>query len=160
MRIGCEESYAVPCARLDSVIHRLDKRRPAVGIDSMVAGMVCQHDILEFVVLRHACCYGEHDPVAEGNDGGAHVLLVVIAFGNSVCALEQRGSEEVLDKRQSDDHMRYAEALAVESGKMDFAVVVVAAVVEGHRQGYALAVLIEEGSRVQSAGIYYQTIFH
>ena len=48
-----KELNPVPRTEMDGVIHRLDELRAAVGVDSMIAGMISQQDVLEMIVLRY-----------------------------------------------------------------------------------------------------------
>ena len=109
----------------------------------MVAGVVSQHDILHLVVLRNTCCDGEHDSVAEGNDGGFHVLFVVVSFRNGICAFKQRTLEELFDEGQADYQVRNTQTLTMQFGKLQLTVVMIAAVMEGNRHSYTVLILIK-----------------
>ena len=85
--VGREELHSVPRTEMDGIIHRLDELRAAVGVDSMVSGMVRQHDVLQFVILGNARRNREHDAIPEGNDSRFHVFLIVVALGDGVRAL-------------------------------------------------------------------------
>ena len=160
MGIRREQFDTVPRTEMDGVVHRFDELGAAVGVDGMVAGMVRQHDILKMVVFRNTGGYRKHDAVTEGYDGRFHVLVVVIAFGNGVCAGQEGRTEELLDERQADDLVRNTEPLAMQFGEVQFAVVMIAAVMEGERHSDPVLVLIEHGGGVKSAGENDDTIFH
>ena len=49
--LGREETHAVVGAGLHSVVHRLHEGWAAVGVDSMVAGVVRHHNLLQAVVF-------------------------------------------------------------------------------------------------------------
>ncbi len=85
--VGREELNPVPRTEMDSIIHRLNELRAAVGVDGMVSGMVSQHDVLQFVILGNARCDGKHDAIPEGHDSRFHVFLIVVALGDGVRAL-------------------------------------------------------------------------
>ena len=87
--VGCEELYVLVGSGTYGIVHGVDELGTAVGIDSMVAGVVGNHDGGEVVVLGESGCYGKHDAVAEGHDGGAHVGIIVVSLGDGVGTLEE-----------------------------------------------------------------------
>ena len=93
--IRCEEGDALVGTRHNRLIHSVHKGPAAVGIDSMVACVVSHHDTPQPACLRHARSDSQHDAVAERNDRGTHVVVVIVALGDSVSPLEE-GTAEVL----------------------------------------------------------------
>ena len=55
IRIRRQQPYAVPRTCAHRSVHRLHKLRATIRIDGMVAGVVGEHDILQFLVLRDTC---------------------------------------------------------------------------------------------------------
>ena len=70
---------------MNRIVHRFHELRTAVRIDSMVSGVVRQHDVLEMIVLCDTGSDRQHNTVTEGYDGRFHILFVIVAFRYGVC---------------------------------------------------------------------------
>ena len=127
---------------LVSLVEGVDELGAAVGIDGMVATVIGHHDIAESVALGNAHGNGEHDAIAEGHDGGLHVVVGIVALRDVLAAFEQGTDEVARHEVEGDDDMANAQTLAVELRKGNLALVMLRAVVEGDGEGNALLLVI------------------
>ena len=82
--IGGANLYADIGAGPHGLLHWADEVCPAVGVDGMVAEMVGDEHLCEVSALSDATGYGKHDAVAERYDGGAHVVIGIVALRDGV----------------------------------------------------------------------------
>ena len=159
VRIGRQQGNAVVGAGGYGARHILDKGGAAIGIYGVVAAVVGQHHVRQVVRLGKAGCDGKHNAVAEGHDGAAHVFVIVIAVGDGIGPGEQRTCKMLADKFQGYDHQRNIELGALEAGALDFARIVVAAVVIGYGHGDARGVFAKHGDGVHTSAHHHQGVF-
>ena len=134
--------------------------RTAVGIDGVVATMVGDEHLLQFVALSNARRDGEHDAIAEGHHGGAHVVVRIVALGNVAGPREERTLEIVVHESQGYRDMLDTQAFAVQTGEGNLPRIVVGTIVERDRQRYLLRLVIEQRDGVESTTHNNHRIFH
>lgn len=137
-------------ARRNGRAHRRHEGRTAIRIDGMVAAMVRHHHMLQPIGLRQPRHDGEHDTIAERHDGRFHVLLVVITLRDGLRTLQQGATEILLHEGERNGDMLDAQFLAMVTRERDLLVVMVAAVMEGNRQGDIILVVVEHGRAVHA----------
>ena len=71
----------------------------------MVAVVVGDEHTVQSAALSQSAAYGKHDAVTERYHRRLHILLVIIAFGNSVSTFEQRRLEVAVHKVERNDNM-------------------------------------------------------
>ena len=86
--VGCDEADTEVGACLGSLAEGFYERVAAVGVDGVVAAAVGHHHVAQPSALGHADGNRQHDAVAKGYDGGVHVGVLVVSFGNGVGAAE------------------------------------------------------------------------
>lgn len=143
--VGAFKADAGECALGDGASHGVDESGAAVGVNGVVARMVGEHHGGEAAALGESGGHGEHDAVAEGHDGRAHIVVGVMPFGDGVGAAEQRAFEVLAHESEGYLDVLYTQAPAVVAGAFGLAFVVVGAVVECHRQGDAVGAVVEQG---------------
>ena len=74
----------VVCSLGHSARQGVDESASAVGINGVVAAVVGYHDMFQAMGFGQSEGYGENDTVAEGDDGRAHILIVIVTLGDIV----------------------------------------------------------------------------
>ena len=117
----------------------------------MVPRMIGNHDTPQAVALGNAAGDSQHDAVAERHHCRFHVLVIIVAVGDSIGTLEQCALEVLVHEVQWNNQVLDAQALTVHDGTAALTAVLGAAVVKGDGQGNLVLVLIEHGCRVHAA---------
>ncbi len=150
---GAEELDFRVGAFFDRGGHGLHEVFAAIGVDRVVSAVGADDNAVDFEAFGESGGGGEHDAVAEGDDGLAHVFLGVVAFGNFAAGGEEIGGEEVADEAELEDFVGEVELLGVVDGEGDFAVVVFGAVIAGDdgRHLVTLDGVVERDGRIHSS---------
>ncbi len=80
--VGSFNTDVYVCPGAHGFVHGVDEIGPAVGVDGVVAAVVGDKDAVESAVFGNAARDGKHDAVAEGHNGGVHIVLVIVVFWN------------------------------------------------------------------------------
>lgn len=130
--IGCKQFHAgITVQRF--VLHMLesiDKARPAVWINEVVAAMHGDGNGICFLCGRQTERDCQHDSIAVRHDGGLHGLLGVVAVWNLDIVGQGRSAEMTADAGDVDDMMGNGEARGTSGGEVEFLAMPLA-VVEG-----------------------------
>ena len=143
--------YVVVCPCFCCGIDGADEFRSAVGVYAVVAAVIGDEESLQSVRLCYAGSDGEHDAVAEGYDGGAYVIVVVVALGYGVVAFKKTALEVVCEELEGNDYVFYPEELAVVCSAFDFPGIMIAAIVERHGKCNLFFVVVEHCDGIHSA---------
>ena len=146
---GCFYAGVVERSRLRGSSHCFNKFRATVWINGVIATMVGNVYAVEIVAFGNACCDGEHDAVAERHNRRLHILLFVMPFGNFVRPLQERTLEVLLHKLQGNNNVAYAQALAMQRCKRQFAARMVLSIVERDSQGNGFSLVVQERNGVE-----------
>ena len=158
--VGGEQGDAGEGAGLCGGAEGLHKFGAAVGIDGVVAAVVGHHHVLQSAALGQAHGHAEHDAVAEGHHRAVHVVVGIVAIGDVFAANEQRTLEVLPHEGQGHHYMLDAQPLAVQPGEGNLAGIVLGAIVEGHGQSDALAIVVEQRHRVHASTEDENAVFH
>ena len=119
----------------------------------MIARVRGDHQALGADAFRVAGGDGEHDAVAERDDGLLHRLFRVMALRDVAAGLEKVGFEQAVHEIERDHLMENAGPISVEFRKRNLARVVLRAVVEGQASGHLVRAehLVKRGDRIHPA---------
>ena len=85
----------------------------------MVSAVVGQEHGVQVVALCQAGGHGQHDAVAEGHYGGAHIIVIIRTFRNLAPGKEKVAPEVLTDEIQRDYQMGDTQLPAVPAGAVD-----------------------------------------
>ena len=146
------------------LLHALHEGLAAVRINGVVARVCGDDEPAGAGIFCHTSGDGEQDAVAKWHDGLFHAFLGVVAVGDGVSALQQAAFEQLGDKIDVDDAVRDAEVAAMPCGVVQFAGIVLGAVVEAQRElDFAIfSGVVEGGDGVHAAAEEHdgRSLFH
>ena len=137
----------------DGCVHRVHERRPAIGVDGVVAGVGGDGDRARTDALGESGGDGQQDAVAERHHGAAHRAIGVMAVRDLAARHQEIGGQQPAEAAQIHHLVADAEGGGLRPRQRQLAVVVLGPVVEAQCGGDPArrVLVVEQGGGIHPA---------
>ena len=142
MRVGSLYPDSIVCTLLRCLTHGLHKTRTTIGIYRVVSRMIGYHQTLQPMTLGYATSNRQHNAITERHHRRTHILIVITPFRDSISTTQQRRLKILLHKVQRHHDVWNSQPLTVHLRQGNLLRPMIRPIVERHRQGYFLSILI------------------